>query len=56
MENKKECPCKTCTRVKDPENCMSKSCVYWRAWFIDKWEAMRKRHATGGATHEKDSN
>ena len=34
-------PCLTCTRVRDPQNCESKVCKEWRAWFIARWEAMR---------------
>lgn len=35
-------PCKTCTRVKNPEKCMNKSCNYWRTWFIYWWDEMRR--------------
>lgn len=38
-----KCPCLTCTRVRDPQNCENKVCKDWRAWFIDRWEAMRKQ-------------
>ena len=36
-------PCLTCTRVKDPQNCENKVCKEWRGWYIEKWEAMRRR-------------
>ena len=39
-------PCLTCTRVRDPRNCENKVCKEWRAWFIDRWEAMRKNIRT----------
>ena len=35
-------PCLTCTRVRNPGNCENKTCKEWRAWFIDRWETMRK--------------
>lgn len=35
-------PCLTCTRVKDPKNCENKLCKDWQAWFIDRWDTMRK--------------
>ena len=34
-------PCLTCKRVRDPQNCENKLCKEWRAWYIEKWEAMR---------------
>lgn len=37
-----EHPCKSCTRVKDPENCENKSCKDWQQWFLDRWETMRE--------------
>lgn len=37
-----EWPCKTCTRVKDPENCGNKICQEWQRWFLDRWETMRE--------------
>ena len=37
------CPCKGCTRVKDPRDCENKSCAEWREWWLKRWEAMRKR-------------
>lgn len=35
-------PCLECTRVKDPQSCENKLCKDWQAWFIGRWEAMRK--------------
>ena len=35
-------PCSECTRVKDPQNCENKQCKEWQAWYIDRWETMRK--------------
>lgn len=40
-------PCLTCTRVKNPRNCENKTCKDWQAWFIDRWEAMRRNIRTG---------
>lgn len=37
-----EYPCSNCTRVKDPKNCENKLCKDWRAWFIGRWDQMRK--------------
>ena len=37
-----ESPCVNCKRVRDPQNCENKLCKDWQAWFIDRWEAMRK--------------
>lgn len=39
---KKESPCLTCRRVRNPDGCENKQCKDWQAWFIDRWEAMRK--------------
>ena len=41
-ESMMESPCLHCKRVRDPENCENKLCKDWQAWFIDRWEAMRK--------------
>lgn len=35
-------PCLTCKRVRDPQACENKGCKDWQAWFIGRWEAMRK--------------
>ena len=35
-------PCLTCTRVKDPVNCENKLCKDWQAWFLERWESMRR--------------
>ena len=42
MASKKESPCRTCTRVKNPEACCNKSCSDWIEWFLSRWEAMRR--------------
>lgn len=36
-------PCLDCQRVRDPKNCENKTCKEWQAWFIDRWDTMRKR-------------
>lgn len=41
-------PCKTCTRVKDPKKCENKVCREWQAWFIQKWDELRKGWGTNG--------
>ena len=38
-----ESPCVNCTRVKDPKNCENKLCKDWQAWFIQRWDTMRKQ-------------
>lgn len=35
-------PCLCCQRVRDPQNCENKLCKEWQAWFIDRWESMRR--------------
>ena len=35
-------PCLECTRVRNPQDCENKGCKDWQAWFIDRWEAMRR--------------
>ena len=35
-------PCASCQRVRDSKNCENKLCKDWQAWFIDRWEAMRR--------------
>lgn len=35
-------PCIICQRVRDPQNCENKLCKDWQAWFIDRWESMRR--------------
>ena len=37
-----DCPCKTCTRVEDPQNCEYKLCKVWQEWFIQRWDELRK--------------
>lgn len=37
-----EYPCRTCQRVRDPKNCENKLCKEWQAWFVDRWESMRR--------------
>lgn len=32
-----EHPCKTCTRVSDPEGCTAKGCAIWQEWFMERW-------------------
>lgn len=39
--DRKLSPCGYCTRVREPRECENKSCMLWRQWFIDRWEAMR---------------
>ena len=39
----KESPCRTCTRVEDPEMCNIKYCTEWRGWFVAAWNQMRER-------------
>ena len=36
-------PCVNCCRVKDPQNCENKLCKDWQAWFIQRWEDMRRQ-------------
>lgn len=31
-------PCRTCVRVRDPENCENKRCNEWRRWFLRRWD------------------
>lgn len=38
----RESPCRICQRVRDPQNCENKLCREWQAWFIDRWETMRR--------------
>ena len=42
MSGRKESPCVSCKRVNDPRNCKNKECALWRAWFIEKWNEMRR--------------
>ena len=35
-----EYPCKTCTRVKDPEKCANKFCPDWKKWWLEQWKAI----------------
>ena len=51
-EVQRQSPCFTCTVVKDPRNCENKLCKEWQAWFIERWEALRKyyRSAMGIST------
>lgn len=39
----RESPCKTCARVRDPENCENKICREWRSWWTQRWDAMRSK-------------
>lgn len=34
-------PCRTCTRVADPDKCENKNCQVWQRWFINSWDGMR---------------
>lgn len=42
MEDKKQCPCLTCVKVKDPQDCENKSCKDWKEWWLKRWEALRR--------------
>lgn len=44
-----ESPCTNCIRVRDPKNCENKLCKDWQAWFIQRWNAMRKNLCTEAA-------
>lgn len=35
-----DCPCETCTKVNHPEQCTSKTCPDWKAWWLERWEAI----------------
>lgn len=35
-------PCKTCTRVKDPEECGNKDCKDWLYWFLERWKGFNR--------------
>lgn len=37
-----EDPCRGCTLVADPDGCNNKNCRRWQAWFVERWNAMRK--------------
>lgn len=41
---RKMSPCRGCSRVADPAACEDKSCLQWRRWFIDRWDAMRRQY------------
>lgn len=41
-EENSKYPCSTCQRVRDPKNCENKLCKEWQAWFIDRWDSMRR--------------
>ena len=34
-------PCRSCTRVRDPQNCENKNCRSWQSWFIRRWDQIR---------------
>lgn len=36
-------PCLCCTRVADPRGCDNKDCRVWRAWFVDRWDSLRRQ-------------
>ena len=42
VDTKKQSPCLTCRRVRDPENCGNKLCRDWQAWYIDRWDDIRR--------------
>ena len=42
-ENQKS-PCACCQRVAEPNQCENKNCMYWRKWFIGRWERIRKNY------------
>jgi hypothetical protein len=33
-------PCKTCTRVENPEDCAMKQCSAWKQWFLKRWASI----------------
>ena len=35
-------PCRSCSRVRDPENCENKGCKVWREWFMKRWELIHR--------------
>lgn len=42
MMDRRPSPCLRCTRVPDPENCENKQCGQWKAWFLERWEQLRR--------------
>ena len=50
MMNKCESPCKTCTRVANPEMCENKYCKFWKAWFLGRWDAIYRYGQQKGKT------
>lgn len=47
-------PCRTCVRVRDPENCENKRCNEWRRWFLRRWDLIHsypRRQKENAALH-----
>ena len=54
--SKKQSPCLTCTRVKNPGDCENKNCREWSAWFLKNWKQIHnfyeKYKSEEGAKYE----
>ena len=37
-----ESPCLGCCRVPEPADCENKACKLWQAWFVSRWERLRR--------------
>ena len=42
MNDCRQSPCENCKSVNNPEDCQNKECVSWKAWFIERWNEMRR--------------
>lgn len=38
---RKESPCMTCRRVRNPQDCENKMCRQWQSWWVNRWNAIR---------------
>ena len=39
-----EKPCKICTKVEKPEECINKFCTDWKRWFVWWWDRLRRHY------------
>lgn len=44
MANRKQYPCSTCVRTKDPIRCENKNCNPWKKWFLERWNEMHEAY------------
>ena len=49
MKRMQQYPCTNCRKVEHPQQCDNKECKLWRAWFLWRWEQLRRQYLPNAA-------